>query len=475
MVPENSYDQIPYPTNAMPETHPDRLASVAVLFGMTPAPVAQCRVLEIGCGSGGNLIPMAYRLPGSSFTGIDLAEGAIAEGRRNATELGIRNVDWLAMDLRDVGPKMGEFDYILAHGLYSWIPDELRDRLLKICRERLTPQGVAFISYNALPGRHVRMMLREMAMHHTRNCTGNRERIDQARTLLRKVGETGLFATAWQPMVEEEVQRALTVNDGCFLHDDLSPINDAFYVRDFVARAGQHSLQYLGDAQPHLMFDTRAPLDWVGGGVVDREQYFDFLCLRPFRQTLLCRSEVKLQRPPGPERMDRFLFSSPARESNGRIEGLHSVCLADPPEALAQVAAILGVFYPRPLAFEQLRESVEDRAALRRLLFTLISSGFAAFHSHWPASVDGIGPRPKASRLTRWESARGGMVTYANHTMNPVDAKIRALIELLDGTRDLPTLAGALAALDGGPPGGETLMRLANFLHHMMCAGLLEA
>src|SRR5262245_37296155 len=115
-----AYDEVPYLSKPIDATHPDRLASVAALFGMSPAPVDACRVLEIGCGSGGNLIPMAYRLPGSRFTGIDLAERAVQEGRRVATDLGITNLELIAMDLRDVTAELGEFDYIVAHGFYSW-------------------------------------------------------------------------------------------------------------------------------------------------------------------------------------------------------------------------------------------------------------------------------------------------------------------------------------------------------------------
>ncbi|MEI9975944.1 MAG: class I SAM-dependent methyltransferase [Ignavibacteriota bacterium] len=286
---------------------------------MTPAPVTSCRVLEIGCGNARNLIPMAYRLPHSHFTGIDLAETAVAEGRRSTVELGLANLDLIAMDLCEIGPAMGEFDYILAHGLYSWIPDDVRDRLLAVCRERLTAQGVAFISYNALPGRYVRTMLRDMMQYHTRNCTNARERIDRSRALLRKLGDAHLVTSSWQPMLDEEIQQVLTGDDGWFFHDDLAPINEAFYVRDFIARAAGHSLQYLGDAQPHLMFDSRASLDWVGGDLIEREQYFDFLCLRPFRQTLLCQGEVELKRPPEPNQMDQFLFSSPAGSRKGRF------------------------------------------------------------------------------------------------------------------------------------------------------------
>jgi SAM-dependent methyltransferase len=459
----------------MAQTHPDRLASVARLFGMAPAPVSACRVLEVGCGSGGNLIPMAYFLPGSHFAGVDVTEEAVAEGRRVAGELGLANLDLEVMDLREIGAAMGEFDYIIAHGVYSWIPDELRDPLLAVCRARLAPQGVAFISYNALPGRYVRMMLRDMILYHTRNCADAGERIERARALLRMLGEAHLVAGAWQPMVDEEVRQSVTGDAGWFFHDDLAPVNDAFYVRDFVARAARHSLQYLGDAQPHLMFDTMCSLDWVGADPMEREQYFDFLCLRPFRQTLLCASEVRLDRPAGPERMDRFLFSSPARISKGQIEGLHSVSIADAPEDVTRVATAMGAVYPRPMAFDRLLESVGDRGTLRHILFTFISSGFAAFHTHDFAQGESVSRRPRAHRLARWESARTGLVTYSNHTANNLDGIARALIELLDGTREFDDLASGLARVEGAPPLEEIRGRLPQVLTHLLDAGLLEA
>jgi SAM-dependent methyltransferase len=473
-MPENPYHQIPYVTGPMVELHPDRLAAVASLFKMTPASVTSCRVLEVGCGSGANLIPMAYRLPGSHFTGIDLAEMAIAEGRLVAEELAVANLDLVAMDLREIGPAMGEFDYIIAHGVYSWVPDEVRDPLLAVCRERLAPQGVAYVSYNALPGRHIRQMLREMTQYHSRNGSDPRECLDRARFLLRKVGEAHLAPTSWQPMLQEETRQMLDADDGWLFHDDLAPVNDAFYFHDFAARAARHSLQYLGDGRPHLMFDSRSPLDWVGGDIIAREQYFDFLSLRSFRQTLLCRAEVPLERPAGPEQMDRFLFSSPARPSEGQIQGLHSVCINQASDAVARVAAALGAVYPQPVAFDKLLEAEGDRDALRGILFSFISSGFAAFHAHDYAGAGNAVPRPRANRLARWESAHTGSVTYSNHAMHKLDGMVQALIELLDGTRDVDGLASGLAELEGAPPLADIRARLPHVLTHMQHAGLLE-
>src|SRR3954464_7029764 len=159
---------------------------MGTLYGMDPAPVSACRVLELGCGDGGNLVPMAYFLPASHFAGVDLAGDAVAAGRRMAADLKLRNIALEQADLRDV--EEGEFDYIVAHGLYSWIPADVRDRLMAICREMLAPRGVAYISYNTWPGRHARHILREMMVYHVRELRAPRRRMTEARKLLRSIG-----------------------------------------------------------------------------------------------------------------------------------------------------------------------------------------------------------------------------------------------------------------------------------------------
>ena len=151
-----SYDEVPYADRVHPATHPDLLAVVATLFGMSPARPDRCRVLELGCASGANLIALAETLPGSSFVGIDLSPRQVAVGRQKVRARGLTNVALHAMSLVDVGEALGLFDYVLCHGVYSWVPAEVRDRILAVCSSNLMPQGVAYVSYNCYPGWHAR-------------------------------------------------------------------------------------------------------------------------------------------------------------------------------------------------------------------------------------------------------------------------------------------------------------------------------
>src|SRR6266403_2018166 len=132
------YDVVLYPAAVFPQTHPNRLATVAFLRGVEPAPINRCRVLELGCGVASNLIGMAFQLPESEFIGLDLARRPIASGQSCVQELGLPNISLHTMDVCDASAeRFGRFDFIIAHGLYSWVPQPVRERLLAICREML--------------------------------------------------------------------------------------------------------------------------------------------------------------------------------------------------------------------------------------------------------------------------------------------------------------------------------------------------
>jgi SAM-dependent methyltransferase/methyltransferase-like protein len=443
MVP-TEYDLIPYPAMPRQQTHPDRLAAVGKLFGMTPAPVDRCRVLEIGCSDGGNLIPMACVLPESRFVGLDLAAGPIADGRRAAVDLGLDNLTLRSCDLREIDDSWGEFDYILAHGLYSWVPDEVRERMLAICRERLATEGIAFISYNAYPGGHLRQMLREMMLHHTRHAANKLERIRQARELLENLQRARLLSPAWQEVRDEEAKLLLDRPDGALYHDELAEWNQRFYFHEFAAAAHRHGLEYLGEAEPHEMFDPQGALAGFQGDIFEFEQSMDFLKARRFRQTLVCRAEKQLRRQPSPEQMPGFLFSAPGRRlENGQIEGARGVCIGASNEAAIAVAAALGDVYPLPVQFEELVPYAGSAEVLGPMLYEMMMAGFVDLHVFDFPCQDSVTERPRATRLARYQAARADEVTSVCHINIRLDEMVRRLVGLLDGKRTHKQIAAA--------------------------------
>jgi SAM-dependent methyltransferase len=375
---------------------------------MRPAPVTRCRVLELGCGNGGNLIPLAYYLRDSEFVGVDLARGAIAAARKMVRDLGLNNVDLRAADLRTLAREDGKFDYILAHGVYSWVPAEVRDALLAVCRARLAPQGVAFVSYNVFPGRYPRHALRHMLLYATRGIANPRRRIAEAR----KFAETAKLP------------------DDVLFHDDLAPVNDPSWFHEFIEHAGRRRLQFLGEADPHEMFDLRGRLQTVDG-----EQREDFRKQRSFRQTLLCRSEVRLRRAASASSMDRFWFSE--NPHGHRVSGGEAVA-----EALHDAA-------PLPIPFDELIPYAGGKPALREILFALLRAGCVDLHVHDFPCQENAPQRPRASGLARYQAATSDVVTNACHVLVRLDPRICRILRGLDGTRRCPPDVAAWLAQMG--------------------------
>jgi methyltransferase-like protein len=369
-----------------------------------------------------------------------------------AGELAIHNIDLRVADLCDLGPQAGEFDYIFAHGLYSWIPAGVRDRLLAVCRERLAPQGVAFVSYNVYPGRYPRQMIREILLYHTRALEDPAERLAEARRLLERLDHA-------------EAKSLMEQGDDSLFHDDLAPINDPVWFREFAAHAQRHGLQYLGEADSHKTFDqAMAQAEGEAADVIEREQYVDFLKLRRFRQTLLCRQEIPLDRTIGAGRMDEFLFSE--NKAAQRIPG--------DDQAVEAVAQALHDTAPLPARFEELVPYAGNPELLREILFALLSAGCVNLHVHDFPCQETVTERPRASRLARYQAAGEGNVTSACHIPVELDAIARHLVRLLDGTRTHDEIARELAGIEGAPSLEDVRRYLPNSLDWLARLALLE-
>src|SRR5262249_43905300 len=301
--PAFAYDVVDYPSHPQPQTHPARLSAIAGLHAISAASPKRCRFLEVGCGDGATLMPLALAYPDSTFVGIDLSAVAIARGEAMRSTLGLSNLSLVAGDLTKCDPGPEPFDYIMAHGFYSWVPPLVRDALFDLCRKRLAPAGVAYISYNTLPGCHIRRMLWEMLRFHVRDIKVPEDKIQQASALLQFLAQGTVGKGAYPDLLREEAKRLADKTDRAVLyHDDLSDINDPVTITDFVARARKFGLEFLAEAEYFEMTEDVSPSavgllrGLAARDVILKEQYLDFLKARRFRQTLLCRAEAPLNR-----------------------------------------------------------------------------------------------------------------------------------------------------------------------------------
>jgi SAM-dependent methyltransferase len=217
-----SYDVVPYQSNPFPQTHPEHLATIATLFGLQPAPVERCRVLELGCASGGNLIPMALALPEATFVGVDLSERQINDGLEVVRALGLKNLELKHLSITEVDEGFGKFDYISSHGVYSWVPNAVQDAMLDVCRKSINPNGIAYISYNVYPGWRMRSMIRDMMLFHAGPVADPKERVEQARAMLEFLSQsTAKDNNPYGTFLKQEVELLSKHSDSYLFHEHL--------------------------------------------------------------------------------------------------------------------------------------------------------------------------------------------------------------------------------------------------------------
>ncbi len=481
------YDAIPYPGHAFAQTHPDRLATLAALFGLHAAPPATCRLLEIGCGDGANLLPMAVALPEATFVGLDSSTNAIAAARAVADELGLENARFELAGLEEFDTPAGSFDYVIAHGVFSWVPDDIRERLLALCAHALTDSGVAYVSYNALPGARVPQTLYELLRLKLRDVEAPGERIAAARRLLELLSGPNEQAT----MLGPEAASLLRQPESLLFHDALAPHNTPFFFREFAARAAGHGLQYLAEANflemqaGFLPEEIRREL-LDGADVLEREQVLDQLKVRRFRQTLLCPAAARLDRALDSARIAHLVVSSPATvlvedpavpervtfEAPGgsRLTTEHEVVVAALTRAAQSWPAAVAIADMLPAD-----AAPQDRDTLSEALLRCFAGNVVQLGVHPPALSPRAGERPLASPLARLQAREGLSLANLRHATVKLEGELgRRLLMLLDGTRDRGDLREQLDGVDGAT-GDELVARIETGLAQLARSALLLA
>jgi SAM-dependent methyltransferase len=440
------YDDVPYSGFSHAASHPDQISTVAFLHGLDPPSPVSCRVLELGCGSGESLIGIGYALPSTSLVGIDLAATAIASARSAARALGLANVDFQVGNLRDLDrASLGEFDYVVAHGVYTWVDQETRDALLSVCDRHLAPDGLAYISFNTHPGGHFRRALRELAVWYAGDAGEPTEIARRGRELFGTLSGLRSDADAWGALLASELPSLARASTDFLVHDLLSEHWEPVWFAEFAGAATRHDLQYVGEASFHRVSGPWEPdveeglRRLSGGNRVAYEQIVDFLVWRRFRDSILCRANQTVADTIDRGRMTRLRFR-PAGPLGG---------LGVEPDALLNALAGLA---PPPVAFDRVQAELSvGTTDLADALFDAVRRGRVTMHLDPPPLGAADADRPRVSALARLQAPNerycttllGGVVELEG----PV---IRALLELADGSRDRDQLRADLAAR-GGP------------------------
>lgn len=469
-----AYDDIPYSSHPFPQSHPDRLAAVARLFGLEAPAVDNCRVLELGCAMGGNLISMAQKYPNARFVGIDASSRQIAEGWKIVDALNIRNIELKHLDILQVPADLGTFDYIVSHGVYSWVPLAVQDRMLDLCKRHLGNNGVAYISYNTFPGWHVRGIIRDMMLYRGMQFHDPATRLSQAKSLVEFVAKSSPGADdPYRKLLQGELDVLIRSDDYYLHHDHLEENNHPVYFHEFARRLGVSGLQYLGEADFSTMVSTNFSAetaktlhDLGAHDILQMEQYMDFVRCRYFRQTLVCHSAVRLNRQLGPALAKDLFLSSQAvaepvsdsaepEQQTFRTPGGRGITCRS---AITKHAlSTLQKRWPSSLAFRDLYSlCAESGAADENFVANEMLACMAAGVVEWRVSPDpfasAVTSKPAATPSARLQAAQGTRVTNLRGETVKLDELHCSVLRHLDGRNELPQLAETVLKflIDGG-------------------------
>lgn len=461
-----SYDELPYDSLPLPETQPDFLAAVARLHGFDAPDPSRARILELGCAQGGNLIPLAWRWPDCECVGVELSRVQAQAGADFVARLRLDNVRILHGDLAALPAELGEFDYIIAHGVFSWVPPAVQQALLDVCRRHLSPQGVAYVSFNVSAGWEKLQPLRAALTERTSADLPAPERFQQALRVL-----DNLSAEWDDPDLLKEVAYLKSAAPSYLFHEYLAEFNLPMGFAEFATRLDAHGLRYVGEAGPRrAVVELEDAWGLVPEGMVgrwlDAESALDDALATRFRRALIARDDAPCAQPPQAETLSALAFYADLRSGEEiDLEAATEQDFVNPAgnafpialPAMKAAAMALSAAYPSALAYADLLTAGRrllteygatrniDEAAFRDALFRLVMAhcvmptGSAVSYPNEP------GERPCAHALARQQATSPNwVVSGARHVAMDLDAPGRLLLGMLDGTRTSDELAAVM-------------------------------
>ena len=302
-VQQTIYSELGYKSMPFPYTTPATLEAYAALVGISAPNPKTARVLELGATYGGNIISQALFNPDATFVGIELSQEQVEKGNEVIANAGLINVSLIQSDIASIGSEIGTFDYIIAHGVYSWVDDGVKDALLRLIDEHLAEDGIAYISYNTYPGWHTMEEVRQLMMFSNRDKAqfNHKEKVLHGKTIGSIVGSQIL---KYDNLKERNSKflgalRSVMQKDEYYVgHDHLEPNNDPVYFYQFNDHLAAHNLAYLCDADLTLSMvrsfdaDIADTLDKLAlNDHVAQEQYLDFMLDTTFRKSIICKAK----------------------------------------------------------------------------------------------------------------------------------------------------------------------------------------
>ena len=299
---KNTYSELLYKSNPFNYTIPALLEAHGRLYGLTPKDSRKAKVLELGSSFGGNIITQALYNPEAEFVGIDLTAEQVKKGNEVIKKIGLKNIKLIEKNILDINEDFGKFDYIIVHGVFSWVPKEVQDKIIKICSENLTEEGIAYISYNTYPGWKEPDKIREMMIY------ANKYFPEISLGDKNQRGKAFISIVAEQMKIYEDISKkkgdfikqieeVVGMQDYYVAHEYCEDINSALYLNEFVDLIKKGNLEYISDVALRLSIISTYNKDTVDklqqlsqGDHVIKEQCLDYILDTKFRRSLVCKN-----------------------------------------------------------------------------------------------------------------------------------------------------------------------------------------
>ena len=303
-IQQTIYKELGYKSYPFPFTTPAYLEAYGTLVGLKPPTAKTARVLELGATYGGNIISQAAHNPEATFVGIELSQDQVEKGNKIIGDAKLDNVSLVQGDILNFDESMGTFDYIIAHGFYSWISDEMKDKLLDIISNHLADNGIAYVSYNTYPGWHTMEEVRQLMLFANRGHdeSTHKEKVLRGKTVGSLVGAQILN---YDNLKERNSKflgalRSVMQKDDYYVgHDHLEPHNDPCYLYQFNDHLKANNFAYVGDADLTLSMvrtydeSIADKLEQLApNSQADQEQYLDFMLDTTFRKSIICKASA---------------------------------------------------------------------------------------------------------------------------------------------------------------------------------------
>ena len=464
-----AYDAFPYESNAFAASHPAHIAGIARLFNLEPVELKNARILELGSAAGGNIIPLALYYPDITVVGVDYSKVQIDDGNRVIEQLGLTNASLHHMSIGDITPDFGQFDYIICHGVFSWVPDDIKDAILRVCNENLTDKGIAYISYNVYPGWKIHEIARDAMLFHTRNLSEPAEKVAHGRGMIDYMHQMSREGSMFRHVMDAESKLIQSAQPYYIAHEFFETHNAPSYFSEFIRHASTHQLTYLGESDISSMFvenlgeeHKQRLINASGGQQIELEQYLDFLNNRPFRQTLLCKNSNAEQMK---RQVDRTNFThldyisnlvevvnnteqTPAGVRFHTANDNNRWIIAQSPTQIETLRA-LQLTAPNTLSFNELQQAVQTATdkqfnldELMNFIERLIVMGYLAPQMHAPALTftNVVSAKPRMHDTARRYIALTGRVTGALHNIIGSNPMMAAMMDKLDGQHSIEQL-----------------------------------